>query len=231
MKTIGIVGGMGPESTIDYYRGIIDAFKEKAGGFSYPEIIVYSVNLSELLMMMENREWTRLTKWLVEKIEALRRAGASFAAIGANTPHIVFDNVDARASLHVISIIEETCRTASHRGLRKPLLLGTKFTMESDFFQKPFHERGMSVIVPEYEDREYIHLKLMSEIELGIMRESTRDGLLAIVKKMMAKEGIDSVVLGCTELPLILRRDEFGIPFLNTTAIHIESIVTYCLST
>jgi aspartate racemase len=231
MKKIGIVGGMGPESTVDYYQGIIDAFKEKGGGFSYPEIIMYSVNLSELLMMMEHKEWTRLTEWLVRKIEALRRAGAEFAAIGANTPHVVFDDVDAEASLPIISIVEATCRSAKDRGVKRPLLLGTKFTMESDFFQKPFRDQGMSIVVPDYEDREYIHLKLMSEIELGIIQDSTRDGLLAIVKKMIEKASIDSVILGCTELPMILTRDEFGIPFLNTTAIHIGSIVDYCLST
>lgn len=230
MKTIGIVGGMGPESTVDYYRGIIDVFKEKDSGFSYPEIIMYSVNLSELLMMMEHKEWTRLTRWLLRKIEALRRAGAAFAAIGANTPHIVFEDVDAESSLPLISIVEETCRSANNRELKKPLLLGTKFTMEADFFQKPFRERDIAIVVPDYEDREYIHHKLMSEIELGIIQDSTRDGLLSIIKKMIEREGIDSVILGCTELPLILTRDEFGIPFLNTTAIHIESIVRHCLS-
>lgn len=230
MKTIGIVGGMGPESTVDYYRGIIDAFKKENSGFSYPEIIMYSVNLSELLMMMEHKEWTRLTEWLLKKIEALRRAGAAFAAIGANTPHIVFDDVDAQSSLPVISIIEETCRAVDNRGLKKPLLLGTKFTMESDFFQKPFQDRGISIIIPDYEDREYVHLKLMSEIELGIIQDSTRNGLLAIIKKMIDNADVDSVILGCTELPLILTQDEFGIPFLNTTAIHIESIINYCQS-
>jgi aspartate racemase len=130
----------------------------------------------------------------------------------------------------MLSIIEETRKNALKRGFKKLGLLGTRFTMESDFFKKPFEDNEMAVVVPEKEDQELIHHRLFSEIELGIIKDSTREELLHIVKKMIDRHSIDALILGCTELPLILNKDEFGIPFLNTTAIHAESIVNYCIN-
>lgn len=229
MKKIGIIGGIGPESTVDYYKGIIRIFLEQYADLAYPEIIIFSVNMNRLLKMVENREWNKLTEWLVGKVKALHRAGAEFAVIGSNTPHIVFNDVQSKSPIPLLSIVGETCKKADSLGLKKPGLLGTKFTMESDFYIKPFENIGMKVVVPEEQDRQLIHEKLFSEIELGIIKDSTRKELLSVVKRMIDKESIDSVILGCTELPLILEKDEFGIPFLNTTAIHTDSIVEYCI--
>jgi len=229
MKKIGIIGGIGPESTIDYYKLIIGAFYEKEADSGYPEIIIYSANLSSLMRILEAKDWENLTDWLLEKVVALHKAGAEFAVIGSNSPHIVFDKVSSRSPIPMLSIIEETRKNAQKRGLKKLGLLGTRFTMESDFFKKPFGDNGMAVVVPEKEDQELIHHRLFSEIELGIIKDSTRNELLSIVKKMIDRHSIDALILGCTELPLILNKDEFGIPFLNTTAIHAESIVSYCI--
>jgi aspartate racemase len=228
VKRIGIIGGIGPESTIDYYKRIIGAFQERPSPI-YPEIIVYSASLTDLMQILGAKDWGKLTDWLVERVEALHRAGAEFAVIGSNTSHIVFEEVRSRSPIAMLSIIEETCKKAQGLGLKKLGLMGTKFTMQSDFFQKPFHKRGMSVVVPGEVDQQLIHDRLFSEIELGIIKDSTRAELLSIVQRMMHKDGIDSVILGCTELPLILDKDEYGIPFLNTTAIHVESIVKYCI--
>jgi aspartate racemase len=229
MKKIGIIGGIGPESTIDYYKLIIGAFHEKQADLGYPEIIIYSANLSSLMKILEAKDWENLTDWLLEKVVALHKAGAEFAVIGSNTPHIVFDKVSSRSPIPMLSIIEETRKNAQKRGLKKLGLLGTRFTMELDFFKKPFGDAGMAVVVPEKEDQELIHHRLFSEIELGIIKDSTRNELLSIAKKMIDRHFIDALILGCTELPLILNKDEFGIPFLNTTAIHAESIVSYCI--
>jgi aspartate racemase len=229
MKRIGIIGGLGPESTIDYYKLIIGAFKGKQASFNYPEIIIYSVNLSEFMELLEARKWGQLAEWLLDKVRLLAEAGAEFAAIGSNTPHIVFDEVSSKSPVPMLSIVEATCARAQAMGLKRLGLLGTAFTMSSDFYQKAFRAKGLSLLVPEERDRKLINDRLFSEIELGIIKDSTRQELLSVVVRMIERQAIDSVVLGCTELPLILDRNEYGIPFLNTTAIHAEGIARYCL--
>ncbi len=228
MKRIGIIGGMGPESTVDYYKLIIGAFKGQGPSFDYPEIIIYSAKLSEFMELLEARKWGQLADWLLDMVRALARAGAEFAAIGSNTPHVVFDRVSSRSPLPMLSIVEATCARAQAMGLKRLGLLGTGFTMGSDYYQKAFRAKGMSLVVPEEPDRKLINDRLFSEIELGIIKDSTRQELLSIVERMIEKHSIDSIVLGCTELPLILDRSDYAVPFLNTTAIHAESIAKYC---
>ena len=128
-----------------------------------------------------------------------------------------------------MSIVEETCNKAQEMGLKNVGLMGTKLTMAADFYKKPFISKGMSVVVPYEEEQQLIHYKLFSEIELGIFKDSTREKLLAIAKRMVDEAGIDALILGCTELPLILTESKYSIPFLNTTAIHCESIIKHCL--
>jgi len=228
MKIIGLIGGLGPESTLDYYRLIIRAFQERKS-VDYPEIVVYSANLTEGLKLMEGKNWEALTDWLLHRIEALQRAGAEFAAIGSNSPHVVFDAVKPRSPLPLLSIVEATCNKAQDLGVKRLGLMGTAFTMQADFFQKPFLAKGMTVAVPEPDDQHLIHRRLFTEIELGIIKDSTRQELLAVARRMIDRHGIEALILGCTELPLILTQDEFGICFLNTTAIHVEAIVNYSL--
>lgn len=227
MKRIGIIGGLGPESTIDYYKGIINIFRQR--NLAAPEIIIYSANVNRLLELAEAREWNKLAEWLVEMVNALHNAGAEFAIIGSNTPHIVFDKVKSKSPIPMLSIVDETCNRASNMKLKKLGLMGTKFTMESDFFQKAFHDAGISIIVPMKDEQQFIHNKIVSEIALGIIKNSTRQELLSVVKRMIDEDSIDGLILGCTELPLILEKDEYDIPFLKTTAIHIDSIVDYCI--
>jgi aspartate racemase len=229
MKTIGIIGGIGPESTVDYYKEIIAAFNTKYAALAYPEIIVYSANLNELMGIVQSKNWPLLSEWLLEKIAALQRAGAEFAAIASNTPHIVFDKIKLKSPIPLLSIVEATCNQANDMRLKNIGLIGTQLTMTEDFYKQPFAAKGMSVVVPSDADQQFIHHKLFSEIELGIFKESTKAELLAIVKRMVDKDKIDSLILGCTELPLILTESKFDIPFLNTTAIHCDKIVSYCI--
>ena len=229
MKTIGIIGGLGSESTIDYYKEIIAAFNAKYVEMTYPEIIIYSASINELMKFVETKNWPRLSEWLLEKISSIHRAGAEFAVIASNTPHIVFDEIKSKSLIPLLSIVEETCNKAQEMNLKNIGLMGTKLTMEADFYKKPFISKGISVVVPSEEEQQLIHHKLFSEIELGIFKDSTREELLAIAKRMVDEEGIDALILGCTELPLILTESKYGIPFLNTTAIHCESIIKHCL--
>lgn len=229
MKPIGIIGGLGPESTVDYYKEIIAAFNARYDEMAYPEIIIYSVNIDEFMKFVETKNWSGLSEWLLEKISSIHRAGAQFAVIASNTPHIVFDEIKSKSPIPLLSIVEETCNKAQEMDLKNVGLMGTKLTMEADFYKKPFISKGMSVVVPSEKEQRFIHHKLFSEIELGIFKDSTREELLAIAKRMVDEEGIDALILGCTELPLILTQSKYDIPFLNTTAIHCESIIKYCL--
>ncbi len=230
MKKIGLIGGVGPESTVDYYKQIISAFNTRYKELAYPEIIIYSANLNELMTLVNAKKWSKLTEWLLEKINVLYNAGADFAAIASNTPHIVFNKIKSKSPIPLLSIVEETCNKAQEMKFKKIGLMGTKLTMEADFYKEPFISKGISIVVPNEKEQQLIHHKLFSEIELGIIKEETRDEFLRIIKRMKEENNIDSLILGCTELPLILKGDScYGIPYLNTTAIHCKSIIKYCI--
>jgi aspartate racemase len=231
MQKIGLVGGLGPESTVDYYNRIINAFKEKSAALEYPEIVIYSVNMSELIGLMEHKEYDKLVSRFVEIIQSIKNAGASFAAITANSPHIVFDRLKDVSPLPLISIVEACCVRAKSQGLKKLGLFGTRFTMDSTIYQEVFQRHGMEVVVPDDKDKTIIHEKLFTEIELGIFKEETKMILMNIVERIMDKHHVDSLILGCTEFPLILTEPSYmGIPFLNTTQIHVDTIIERCLA-
>ncbi len=230
MKKIGIIGGLGPEATIDYYKEIINAFKNESGDLNYPEIIIYSVNMSEFIGLMKEKKYDQVTTYLLEKIEGLKRAGAEFAALSANTPHLLFYRLKEKSGIPLISIVEATCEECIKKGLRRTGLFGTGFTMEASFFPDVFKKHGIDVVMPDKEDKELINYKLFSEIELGIFKDDTRRFLIRIIEKMVQDQHIDSLILGCTELPLILKESSYaGIPILNTSKIHVDSIVKYCV--
>lgn len=231
MKRIGIIGGLGPEATVDYYNGIINAFKNGSGDLNYPEIILYSVNMSVFVGLMREKKYDQAADQLIGKIESLKRAGAELAAISANTPHMLFDRISERSALPLISIVEATSDECRRKGLKKAGLLGTGFTMNATFFADVFSKYGMEIIMPDDGDKELVNTKLFTEIELGIFKEDTRRMIIGIIEKMVREKNIDSVILGCTELPLILKEQSYaGIPALNTTRIHIDAIVKYSLS-
>lgn len=230
MKTIGIIGGLGPEATVDYYKEIINRFKSESGEMDYPEIIIYSVNMAEFLKPMKAKAWDDAADYLLTKIRALKSAGADFAAISANTPHLLFEKLKTDSPLHLISIVEATREEASRRGLQTPGLIGTGFTMNASFYPETFSKHGMQVIMPGEEDKKLINHRLFSEIELGIFKDETKNELIDITRKMILEHQIDSLILGCTEFPLILPDAEYaGIPMLNTTKIHVDAIVKYCM--
>jgi len=230
MKRIGLIGGLGPESTVDYYKEIISIFNSRSKDMIYPEILVYSVNFAEFMDMMKKKEHEKLISYLLKKINALAIAGADFAALTANTPHIFFEELNKRADIPLISIVDATCLEARSKGFKRPGLFGTGFTMNATFYQDVFINYDIKIELPQREDRELINYKLFSEIELGIIMNETRDLLIEVIRKMIKKQHIDSLILGCTELPLILRDPEYaGIPMLDTTRIHVREIVNYCL--
>ncbi len=231
MKKIGLVGGLGPEATVDYYKELISAFNNKGGEMNYPEIIIYSVNMSEFLKMFREKDYRSAISFLLEKLHSLKNAGAEFAAITANTPHLLFDEVIEQSPLPLISIVEATLRKTIKKGLKRPGLIGTGFTMDASFYQDVFKKQGIEVIVPEKQDKELINYKLFSEIEMGIFSNETRELIIGIIDKMVKINEIDSIILGCTEFPILLPESSYaGIPALNTTRIHVNEIIENCLT-
>lgn len=229
MKKIGIIGGLGPEATVDYYKELIDAFKTGDGDLNYPEIIIYSVNMSFFIGLMREERYEEATDYLAEKIDKLERAGADFAALSANTPHQLFDALRERSGIPLLSIVEATRDEVERIGSKRPGLFGTGLTMKATFYADVFHRRNLDVVLPDENDREFIDNKLFSEIELGIFKDETRQQLEAIIEKMVRERGIDSIILGCTELPLILEEERYaGVPVLNTTKIHVAAIAKQC---
>jgi aspartate racemase len=226
LKTLGIIGGIGPESTIDYYRTIIALCRARKADGSYPPILINSIDLQRVLAMVEDGDLAGLTEWLLRELQKLERAGADFAIMASNTPHIVFDDLEQRSPLRLISIVAATCETAKRSGLKQLALFGTKFTMQGRAYRDVFSRSGIAVAVPDLPDQDYIHEKYMSELVAGTFLPETRAGLLAIVDRLVEQTGIDGVILGGTELPLILRDpSHHGIPLLNTARIHCEAAV------
>jgi len=231
VKTLGIIGGMGPESTIEYYRAIIALYHERKRDGSYPQLIINSVDLKKGMDFMAANDLPGAAKHLLEEIGKLARAGADFGLIAANTPHIVFDDVASKSPIPLISIVEVTCAAAKARRLKRLGLFGTCFTMQGKFYPKVFSREGIELIVPDPDDQEYIHEKYLNELVPGNFLPETRAGLLAIVDRLKNKIDIDGVILAGTELPLILRAETHkGVPFLNTMKIHAEAAVTEMFS-
>ncbi len=231
MKTLGIVGGLGPESTLDYYEKIIALYRERIGDGSYPQFIINSIDLNRGLAFMDAGDLTGMADFLLQAIGTLARAGADFGLISANTPHIVFDEVASKSAIPLISIVEATCAVAKALGLKRLALFGTRYTMQATFYSKVFSREGIELLVPEAGEQDYIHDKYFSELVPGKFLPETRAGLLTIVDRMKTKSDIDGVILAGTELPLILSdAGHNGIPFLNTTNIHVEAAVDEILS-
>jgi aspartate racemase len=231
MKRLGIVGGIGPESTVDYYKTIVALYREREPDGSYPPIVINSIDMRKIVKAVEAGDLQKLTGLLLVELQALHRAGVDFALLAANTPHLVFDDLQRQSPLPLISIVEATCDVVKARGLKRVGLFGTRFTMQGPVYRDVFPREGIEVVVPDAADQNYIHEKYMGELVPGVFLPETRAGLLAIVDRLTRQTGIEGVILGGTELPLILREPAHnGIPFLNTTQIHAQAAVERMLS-
>jgi aspartate racemase len=230
MKTLGLVGGTGPESTIEYYRLLIAAYREQRDG-NYPPIIINSVNLKMLLAFMNANKLEEFTEELTGAVDRLAHAGADFAAFTANTPHIVFDEVQRRSRIPLISIVEATCEKVQSLGLKKVGLFGTRFTMQAKFYPEVFSRAGITVVTPNDDEQNYIHEKYIDELLNNIFLPETRERLLLIADELKERHGVEALILGGTELPLLLRGEEQNdILLLDTTRIHVERLVAELLS-
>jgi aspartate racemase len=227
MKTLGVIGGIGPESTIEYYRHLIAAHRARKPDGSYPAIVINSINMKTLLDMIEADDRVKMVEYLVGEIQKLARAGAQCGLLAANTPHIVFDEIRRKSPIPLVSIVEATCEAAKALGLKRIGLFGTRFTMLGDFYPRVFSAARIELVVPQPDEQAYIHERYMNELVKGVILAETRQRLLEIVDRLKHQERIEGLILGGTELPLILGDvTDQGIPFLDTTRIHVRAAIT-----
>jgi aspartate racemase len=237
MRTLGIVGGIGPESTIEYYRFILDGCRKRltetptpqelrGGAASVPHIIIDSIDVNRGLAMLAANELGALADYVSESVERLTRAGAEIGLIAANTPHIVFEEVQARAAIPMISLVRATCAKALALGFGKLALLGTGFTMRGRFYPDVFARAGIELVTPDEGEKEFIHRAYLGELLKNQFLPETRERMLSIINRMRGENAIQAVILAGTELPLLLRGAEpEGLPFLDTTLIHVDAAV------
>ena len=226
MATLGIVGGIGPESTIEYYRTIIRAYQERHGAAVQPSIVINSVDAHAMLGLFAAGRIPDAIAFLLDSLQRLADAGASLGLLAANTPHAVFDDVQARSPLPLVSIVEAACAFVRAAGWRRVALFGTRYTMRGSFYEPVFARAGMEIVLPDEADQTFIHDKYMTELIRNQFLDATRDQLTAIVSGMKSRHGIDAVILGGTELPLVLKgREAAGVPLVDTTQVHARAAV------
>ena len=231
MKTVGIIGGIGPESIISYYRSIVAVYREKKQDGSYPSILINSIDLTKMLMLIGGGHLAQATEYLGYEVQRLARAGADFGLLAANTPHIIFDDIQRQSPIPLISIVEATCKEAGGLGLKKVGLFGIRFTMQGRFYPDVFSPSGIAIVRPAPENEAYIHDKYMNELVPGVFLPETRERVLSIARDLVRSERVDGVILGGTELPILFKgAGDAGVPFLDTTAIHVARITDEILS-
>jgi aspartate racemase len=223
-RMVGLVGGLGPESTVDYYRRIIEAWKRIDPG-SAPPLIIDSVDNTRALYLVEH-DRAGLIEYLANSLRRLAGAGVDFIAMTANTPHIIFDELASQSRVPLLSIVEVCAEEATRRGLSRLLLLGTRFTTAAPFYPEVFARHGMTILVPAEADRDWVHDRYIGELIKGDFRDETRRGIVSLVERLRDELHPDGVILGGTELPLLLRSPTIAdLPTLDTTALHVDAIV------
>lgn len=228
MKTIGLIGGMSWESTVEYYRIINETVNGKLGGHHSGKLILYSVDFDEIVKLMKKDDWKEISERIKEVAQRLEKAGADFILICTNTIHKVAEEVEKSINIPLIHIVDVTAEEIKKKGLKTVGLLGTKTTMEDNFYKIKLKEHGIEVIIPEKNERELVDRIIFDELCRGIINPSSKDALMKIIDKLQSK-GAEGIILGCTELPLIIKQEDVEIPIFDTTAIHAKSAVELAL--
>ncbi|EHI58682.1 MAG: aspartate/glutamate racemase family protein [Hungatella hathewayi] len=227
MKKLGILGGMGPESTLLYYKEIAAGYKRKDKDGNFPALTIETVNMYEMLGYCKAQQYDKLAEYLLRGIYNLEKAGADFAILASNTPHVVFDIIEKQAHIPLLNIVEPTYQAVKAVGIKKVVWLGTGFTMEQECFKRPFMEHGIDVVVPDERERALIDKIIAKELEFGIVNEESKKEIDIIIQRLIKEEGIEAVIMGCTELPLMYANEKLPVPVFDTLKYHIQGIVEY----
>jgi len=229
MKLLGLIGGISWVSTVDYYRLINEGINEKLGGLNFARCMIYSFNYADIKKNNDNNDWENTFKLLSEAGGHLKNAGAEAIVLCANTMHLIADRLQEKVRLPVIHIATVTASEIAARGIKSVGLLGTKFTMELDFFTSKLTEKGISVNIPGDDDREFIHYTIFEELGRGIVNPSTKERYISIIQNLI-KSGAEGIILGCTEIPLLIQQDDISAPVFDTTMIHAKAAVGFALN-
>lgn len=229
MKMIGMIGGMSWESSLEYYRIVNQTIKEKLGGFHSAKCILYSVNFEEVEKRQHQGDWESLTQLMVDAAQRLKKAGADFLVLCTNTMHKMADEVQETVRIPLLHIADVTAAAIRANGQARVGLLGTKFTMEQDFYKdRLIQKHGIDVLIPNDRERQVIHDILYSELCLGEIKELSRGRFKDIIQNLVGR-GAQGVILGCTEIPLIISQKDYEIPLYDTTALHAQAAVEFAL--
>jgi aspartate racemase len=228
-KRIGILGGMSPESTIAYYEYITRTYTARYGGYGYPEVIIYSVCFQPYVDWPAQERWDLVAQGLSEAAGRLVAAGADFIVIATNTMHLVYDQVQASVPVPVLSLLDAAGDAIRARGMSTVGLLGTRFAMEKGFYQDALARQGIEVLVPGAEERAYVNGVIYDELVAGQVRDGSREGFVRVIHRLAAR-GAEGVILGCTEIPLLVGEADAGMPLFDTTVIHAEAALGYAVA-
>ncbi len=228
-KKIGIIGGLSPESTVSYYLHITRSYVERFGDHSYPEIIIYSVNLEQYHRWRSANRWDLVADDLIASAQRLRKAGADFGLIATNTMHKVFDAVQAAVDFPLIHIIDATAAKARERGLKTLGLLGTRYTMSDGFYHDRIAQSGLNLVVPPPADQTVVHRIIVEELIQGRLREDSKAAYRHIISGLI-EQGAEGIILGCTEIPLLIQQPDSPVPLLDTAALHADAALAYALA-
>lgn len=226
MKKLGILGGMGPESTLLYYKLIVSEYQRRDKEGFFPALTIETVNMYEMLRYCQKGQYDKLADYLLRGIYNLERAGADFAVLASNTPHVVFEILEQKSHIPLLSILEPTSRAMKANQVKKAVWLGTRFTMENNYFRNHFADNGINIVIPNEGEREVIDTIIAKELEFGIINVHSKNKVDCIIKRLIEKEHIQAVIMGCTELPLLYENAELLVPVYNTLQYHIQGIVS-----
>jgi aspartate racemase len=231
MKTIGLIGGLSWESSAEYYRIINQLVREKLGGAHSAKSIMYSVDFAEVEKLQHQEDWAKLTDLMIDAGLRLKNGGADFIVICTNTMHKMADEVESKAGIPVLHIADAAAAEVKKQGLKKVALLGTKFTMEQDFYKGRLNEKhGIKVLIPDSAQREFIHSVIYHELVIGKILDTSRAAFLKTIEHLHSL-GAEGIVLGCTEIPLLIKQSHCRVPIFDTTQIHAAAAVKLALMT
>ncbi|MBC7949661.1 MAG: aspartate/glutamate racemase family protein, partial [Chitinophagaceae bacterium] len=226
MKTLGLIGGMSWVSTIDYYKMINEGINDRLGGLNFSQCLIYSFNYADIKRNNDANDWEANFEMVSAACQHLKNAGANGLVLCANTMHLIADRVESAVGLPLIHIASATADSLRHQGLRKVGLLGTRFTMEREFFTTKLIEQNVQAIIPEEEDRQFVHETIFEELGRGLALDTTKARYISIIEDLVT-QGAEGIILGCTEIPLLVKQEDVSVPIFDTARIHAAAAVEF----